>query len=636
MSTTDRLKSALGVRTPAPARTTAPAPQKPTSLAGIVCSDSFKAQMKLALPKTMTADRMARIVLTECRRTPSLLKTNQESFLGAVLQCAQLGLEPGSALGHCYLLPFRTKDKTLHCQLIIGYRGMIDLARRSGQIVSLQAYTVHEKDDFSWKLGLSPDIHHVPSAEADRGKMVYVYAVAKLKDGGIQFEVMSRAEVEAIRKQSKAGTTGPWVTHFDEMAKKGLSLDTKIPTPSGWTTMEKLQKGDEVFDKDGKVTKVTAVSEIKHLPCFKVTFSNGESVICDDEHRWLARKGGANAWREPYREMTVNEMFEAQENGLAVTIPAQGALELPEADLPLDPYLFGYWLGDGTSRGAQFTCDVKDMPNLLEAIEESGFGIGTIRRNSGQSAVVGATDGLFAKLRELGVLQNKHVPQNYMRGSIEQRKALLAGLLDSDGHCDKDRGRVSFCSSNKELRDAVFELACSLGELPNRRDIMATLWEPGHRKEFPAYIVEWVPTFNPFRLERKAERFRGRIRAKYLGVKTIEQIPSVPTKCIAVDSPSRTYLCGENMAITHNTVLRRLFKYLPVSIEAARAAEVDEMTDRGESVLPDDVLEGAYVEGKTDELPEAPVEYEDVTPIEQPKAAIAAPAAPEEPPFPEN
>lgn len=304
MSTTDRLKSALGARTPAPVRTTAPATQAPATLDRIVCSAKFKKQMALALPKSMTADRMARIVLTECRRTPSLLMTNQESFLGAVLQCAQLGLEPGSALGHCYLLPFRAKDKTLHCQLIIGYRGMIDLARRSGQIVSLQAYTVHEKDDFSWQLGLNPDIHHVPSSEAERGKMTYVYAVAKLKDGGIQFEVMSRAEVEKIRAQSKAGTSGPWMTHFDEMAKK--------------------------------------------------------------------------------------------------------------------------------------------------------------------------------------------------------------------------------------------------------------------------------------------------------------------------------------------TVLRRLFKYLPVSIEAARAAQVDEMSDRGESVLPDDVLEGAYVEGKTDELPEAPVEYEDVTPIEQPKASIAAPAAPEEPPFPEN
>mgnify|MGYP005842479015 CR=1 FL=1 len=307
MSTTDRLKSALGARTPATVRQTAPAEKKPTTLAGIVCSDGFKKQMALALPKTMTPDRMARIVLTECRRTPALLKTNQESFLGAVLQCAQLGLEPGSALGHCYLLPFgngKAKDGKPNCQLIIGYRGMIDLARRSGQIVSLQAYTVHEKDDFSWQLGLNPDIHHVPSAEADRGKMVYVYAVAKLKDGGIQFEVMSRAEVEAIRKQSKAGTSGPWVTHFSEMARK--------------------------------------------------------------------------------------------------------------------------------------------------------------------------------------------------------------------------------------------------------------------------------------------------------------------------------------------TVLRRLFKFLPVSIEAARAVEVDEKSDRGEATFPDDVLEGAYVEGKTDELPEAPVEYEDVTPIEQPKASIAAPAAPEEPPFPEN
>lgn len=223
MSTTDRLKSAIGARTPAPVRSTAVAAAKPKTLAGIVCSDGFKEQLKLALPKSMTADRMARIVLTECRRTPELLNTNQESFLGAVLQCAQLGLEPGSALGHCYLLPFgsgKARDGKPNCQLIIGYRGMIDLARRSGQIVSICAYTVHEKDDFAWKLGLDPNIHHIPSPEANRGKMTYVYAVAKLKDGGVQFEVMSRADVEAVRKQSKAGGSGPWATHFPEMAKK--------------------------------------------------------------------------------------------------------------------------------------------------------------------------------------------------------------------------------------------------------------------------------------------------------------------------------------------------------------------------------------------------------------------------------
>lgn len=610
MSTTDVLKSQVA---PAAAQTAVVQQVKAATVIDVVRSKKFQAQMALALPKSMTADRLTRIVMTECRKAPALLKCAPESFYGAVLQCAALGLEPGSALGHCYLLPFGNgKDKSgrPNAQLIIGYRGMIDLARRSGQIVSLSAYCVHEQDTFNYKLGLDPDIEHIPASVADRGKVTHVYAVAKLKGGGVQFEVMSRAEIEAVRKTSKAGTSGPWSSHWDEMAKKGLALDTRIPTPDGWTTMEALQKGDRVFDKDGKVTTVTAISEVKHLPCFRVTFSNGSSVVCDDEHRWLARKGGSNAWKQPYREMTVNEMYEAKEDGLSVTIPVQGALALPEANLPLDPYILGYWLGDGSARGAQITCSKEDLPHVMEAIKAAGFSVGTIRSDGRSEAVtVGATDGMRTKLLGMNLILNKHIPDAYMRSSIEQRKALLAGLLDSDGHCDKERGRASFCSSDRKLRDSVFELACSLGECPHKRDFMAVVYEHGFPKKFPTYQVEWKPSFNPFHLARKAANYQGRKINPYLGIKSIEKIESVPTKCIAVDSPSRTYLCGDNMAVTHNTVIRRLFKYLPVSIEAVRAVEIDEKSDRGEAVTQQDFIEGEFIEKGTaaEQYLEAPV-----------------------------
>ena len=221
MSTTEQLKKAV-----APAKSTQTAvakADKPQTIMELLKSPEFKAQMALALPKNLTADRLIRIVLTECRKTPELRRCNQASFFGAVLQCAQLGLEPGSALGHCYLLPYgngKAKDGLPNCQLIIGYRGMIDLARRSGQIVSINAYCVHQADEFVYELGLHPDIKHRPSAMADRGPVTYVYAVAQLQGGGVQFEVMSRAEIEAVRSQSKAGTRGPWVTHWEEMARK--------------------------------------------------------------------------------------------------------------------------------------------------------------------------------------------------------------------------------------------------------------------------------------------------------------------------------------------------------------------------------------------------------------------------------
>ncbi|MBQ9240232.1 MAG: recombination protein RecT [Duodenibacillus sp.] len=256
MSTTDALRSQIA---PAAQSRAVAQTAKPNTLLGMILAPGFQKQMKLALPKALTPERLTRIVMTECRKTPQLLKCNQESFMGAVLQCAQLGLEPGSALGHCYLLPFgngKAKDGKPNAQLIIGYRGMIDLARRSGQILSINAYVVHEQDDFSYELGLHPDIKHVPAASADPGKVTFVYAVANLKGGGTQFEVMSRAEIEAVRKTSKAGTSGPWANHWDEMAKKTTIrrlfkyLPVSIEAAKAVEVDEKTDRGEAITETD--------------------------------------------------------------------------------------------------------------------------------------------------------------------------------------------------------------------------------------------------------------------------------------------------------------------------------------------------------------------------------------------------
>lgn len=261
MSTTDQLKQQIAPATAAAQQQTAvvQSAKQPTTLLGVVRSPSFQKQMALAMPKSMTPDRLTRIVMTECRKTPALMKCAPESFYGAVLQCAALGLEPGSALGHCYLLPFGNgKDKSgrPNAQLIIGYRGMIDLARRSGQIISLQAWTVHAQDTFNYQLGLNPDIEHVPASVADRGPVTHVYAVAKLKGGDVQFEVMSRAEIEKIRSASKAGNSGPWSSHWDEMAKKTVIrrlfkyLPVSIEAVRAVEIDEKTDRGEATTDQD--------------------------------------------------------------------------------------------------------------------------------------------------------------------------------------------------------------------------------------------------------------------------------------------------------------------------------------------------------------------------------------------------
>ncbi|RLK56273.1 recombination protein RecT [Stenotrophomonas rhizophila] len=208
--------------------------ERPATIAGLLTDPKIKAQMALALPKHISPDRLARIALTEVRKIPKLAQCDQTSFLGAIMQCAALGLEPGGALGHCYLIPFenRRQNRT-EVQFIVGYRGMIDLARRSGQIVSLEARAVYAKDHFKVRLGLDSSIEHEPDWEADdRGELTFVYAVAKLRDGGVQFEVMSRKEIERVRNESQGYKTAarlakpgqepnsPWASHFEEMAKK--------------------------------------------------------------------------------------------------------------------------------------------------------------------------------------------------------------------------------------------------------------------------------------------------------------------------------------------------------------------------------------------------------------------------------
>jgi len=177
--------------------------------------EKMKGSFAAALPKHLTPDRLARIALTEFRKTPKLInECDPMSFIGAIMISAQLGLEPGGALGHLYLVPY---GKTVNA--IIGYRGMIDLARRSGQIISLTAHEVMSNDDFSYEYGLDESLKHKPTL-GERGKLTHVYAVAKLVGGGHQFEVMSLEDIYGVQKQSKAGNSGPWKSHFTEMAKK--------------------------------------------------------------------------------------------------------------------------------------------------------------------------------------------------------------------------------------------------------------------------------------------------------------------------------------------------------------------------------------------------------------------------------
>lgn len=236
----------------------------PTSPANTIAAYLKKMgpEIEKALPSHMNPDRMARIALTTIRTNPKLLEASIPSLLGAVMQAAQLGLEPG-LIGHCYLVPFRNgKTGQTDVQFIIGYKGMIDLARRSGQIENIYAHAVYSNDEFDYELGLEPKLKHKPYMEGDRGEFIGAYAVAHFKDGGYQFEFMPKSEIEKRRSRSKAAKNGPWVTDYEEMAKKTVIRHMWKYLPISIEIQQQAMQ-DEVVRKD--ITSEPEYIEMDHL-----------------------------------------------------------------------------------------------------------------------------------------------------------------------------------------------------------------------------------------------------------------------------------------------------------------------------------------------------------------------------------
>jgi len=222
------VKSQLAARAnQAPATTEPVTPEKGLQT---LIAKQFKAIQSL-VPKHVTPERLARLGINAATRNPKLFECAPETMIGAIVNCAALGLEP-NLIGHAYILPFwNNKTKQFEAQFQIGYKGAIDLARRSGELKQLYAHEVYEGDDFGYSYGLNKDLHHIPNGEDNPAKITHVYAVYHLKDGGSDFVVMSRGQIEAHRdrfSKSKDRTSGsvygPWADHFTEMAKKTVII----------------------------------------------------------------------------------------------------------------------------------------------------------------------------------------------------------------------------------------------------------------------------------------------------------------------------------------------------------------------------------------------------------------------------
>lgn len=207
-------------------------------------------EIKKALPAAITPERFTRIVLSALSTTPQLAVCTPKSFLGAMMTAAQLGMEVNTPLGQCYLIPYKNHGVD-EVQFQLGYKGLIDLAYRGGEVQTIQAHAVYENDEFEYEYGLEPKLTHKP-AKANRGAVIAYYAVFRTKSGGYSFEVMSVDDVKQHRdKYSKAANRGfsPWSTNFDEMAKKTVLKQALKYAPMSTDTVRSMS-ADETIKTD--------------------------------------------------------------------------------------------------------------------------------------------------------------------------------------------------------------------------------------------------------------------------------------------------------------------------------------------------------------------------------------------------
>lgn len=359
---------------------------------------------------------------------------------------------------------------------------------------------------------------------------------------------------------------------------KGLYIHTAVPTPGGWTTMDALVEGDEVFGLDGTVCRVTKTYPVTPgRDCYRVTFDDGTSVVTDDVQQWNVVKGGS---QRQYAHATLSTAEMAGQLFSPGARPQRhlrvfnaGPLQAADVDLPVHPYVLGAWLGDGGKHGGTIGCA---DPEIYDKISSCGYELG---EPIGKAAFVRTVRGLSTQLQVAGLQwkdpawPNAHgrltgvkmIPEQYLRASHGQRLELLRGLMDTDGTWNRARHRAEFSSASKALSWQVSELVNSLG------------WKASvivaHREGFGVETVEHGVHFtpfddNPFHLPRKADQVRieGSSRARYRVVRSVEKVPSVPTKCIDVDSDSHLYLAGEAMVPVHNCLGNTTFdKYTKVS-----------------------------------------------------------------------
>jgi recombination protein RecT len=231
--------------------------ETPSALAQVVAQvRGRRGQLLEELPRHLTPERMLALAVGEFRRNPQLNECSPASLISAIVDAGRLGLEVDHHLGRAYIVPRRDRQRGMEATLVVGYKGLLDLAYRSGMVIAIDTAAVYEGDKFYWVLGTNPELKHRPQG-TDRGqaKLTHAYAVARLTTGGAIFEVMDRSEIEAIRTRSRSGSSGPWSTDYSEMARKTAlrrlckRLPMSVDMRDAGATLARAVEVDEAYER---------------------------------------------------------------------------------------------------------------------------------------------------------------------------------------------------------------------------------------------------------------------------------------------------------------------------------------------------------------------------------------------------
>ena len=355
-------------------------------------------------------------------------------------------------------------------------------------------------------------------------------------------------QIDLLVKKGNKITIADW---------KGLPLDTEIPTLNGWSTIADLQEGDIIFDKDGNPTKILHKSEIHYNPCYKITFDNGDTIVADHEHRWeisfstskKSKYHGEYKVQVMTTEEIANYLKNLPEKRTSYDIPKivnPKPLNLENKNLPIDPYVLGCWLGDGSKQCGAIT---NETNNVLAEIQRIGYNLGDDISAENRTSTYTIL-GIYGKLKELNLINNKHIPDIYQRASYEQRLDLLRGLMDTDGYYNPKRKRFVMETSQEWQCYDFIKLLSSLGIKSTKFDIIKKL----NGKEFHEYSINFsTKGLNPFLMRNQEIEYPTRDACSYRNIDKVELVETVPTQCLEVDSPSHTFLCTNKMIVTHNT-----------------------------------------------------------------------------------